>query len=44
MADNKFCPDGLTEVTRVATEGDEKMITMAKEMGESCKSVEDQDE
>lgn len=44
MEDKKFNPEGLTEVTRVATEGDEKMVQMAKEMGESCKAVEDPDE
>lgn len=44
MVDKKFNPDGLTEVTRVASEGDEKMVAMAKDMGESCKAVEDPDE
>lgn len=44
MVDGKFNPEGLTEVTRLATEGDEKMVNSAKEMGESCKGVEDPDE
>lgn len=43
MADGKFVPEGLVEVAKLATEDDEEMVKVVKEMAEVCKDVADDD-
>lgn len=43
MSDGKFVPEGLVEVTKLATENDEKIVEMATEVAEECRSTADDD-
>lgn len=43
MADGKFVPEGFVEITKMATENDEKLVKVGEEIAEECKSVEDPD-
>lgn len=43
MVDGKFMPEGLVEVTKLATENDEEMVKVAQSLAEECKDVADDD-
>lgn len=43
ISDGKFVPEGLVEMTKLATENDEKMVKIGEEIAEECKTVEDAD-